>query len=97
MTPKETFQKSVVKQINGNRNHGWGQKDSEAVIAAIWESETGEKIDANVMALIADVINPSAFRQKLEKAKLPGQEITMLQAQESKKRKHEDLFKDFVG
>jgi len=97
MTPKETFQKTVVKQINGNRNHGWGQKDSEAVVAAIWESETGEPIDPEVMKLIADVINPSAFRQKLEKAILPGQKETMLAQQESKKRKHEDLFKDFVA
>lgn len=71
-TPKETFQTAVKAQINGDRKHGWGVEDSLAIIIALLADETGATADdikkdsAEMVACIKSVINPSAFRQKLE-------------------------------
>ena len=63
----ETFQASVKEQINGNKEHGWGGKDSMAVIAACIKAESGKDASKEILEAISLVVNPSAFRQTLEK------------------------------
>ena len=83
---KEAFTKSILAQIGGDRKHGWGTKDSANVIRAILEDEIGEKPDEDtVMKWIIMVINPSAFRQVLEKE-------NQLDKSENTREKHEKLF-----
>jgi hypothetical protein len=72
---KEVFQTAVKHRINGDRKHGWGVDDSQAVIIALIADETGgdvKDIEANkeFCAALKEVINPSQFRQKLESAKI---------------------------
>ena len=74
----EAFHAAIKGQIQGDTKHGWGQADSLAVIeAVVAEDATQEakKPGASLekytpseaaMKLIAEVVNPSAFRQKLE-------------------------------
>lgn len=88
MTAKEVYIKTVISRINGDKNHGWGVDDSMAVIAAIFESETGEKLDEEVAKWIKRVINPSQHRQLLEGEK-------MLNKQETKKQQRENVFAEF--
>lgn len=83
---KEAFVKSVSKQINGDRKHGWGAKDSLNVVREIFADEVGEQPDEEtVMKWIGYVINPSAFRQVLEKE-------NQLDKSENTREKHEKLF-----
>ncbi len=65
-------------QINGNRSHGWGAKDSMAVIEGIVAedaslSKCGDvakfTLSEEALRIIGAVINPSAFRQQLEDPK----------------------------
>lgn len=85
------FADAVKGQINDNRNHGWGAKDSQAVIEAVIAEDATHEIKRLIaekkdptsytptefaMEAIAKVINPSAYRQTLEKAKRPdGQTV----------------------
>lgn len=69
MKPSEKFTEIVKARIDGDMQHGWGVDDSMAVIAALWEEETGSPLDmgeAETGGLIKAVVNPSAFRQRLE-------------------------------
>ena len=75
----ETFKASILNQIGGNRQHGWGQKDSLAVVedmmaefgASFASAEENDiAIVKAVMARIERVINPSACRQWLESEKM---------------------------
>lgn len=72
MTNKETMQAAIKGQINGNKQHGWGVNDSYNVMLSIIANETGaEKNDIDneeFGKLIKSLINPSQFRQLLEKA-----------------------------
>jgi hypothetical protein len=72
MTNQETMQKTIKAQINDDKNHGWGVNDSYQVILAIIANETGAELkdidNENFGHLIKSVINPSQFRQMLEKA-----------------------------
>ena len=68
----ETFEASVETQINSDKQHGWGAKDSLNVVrdilaefASEYTAAQPEIIEA-VDTAISKVINPSAFRQKLE-------------------------------
>lgn len=72
------LQATIDAQIGGNKDHGWGAKDSLAVIENIVAedaalSKCGDVVKYSLsdeaMRMIAEVINPSAFRQQLEKAK----------------------------
>lgn len=67
-TNNEAWQSAVKAQINGDKQHGWGQQDSIAVIQAVLCNETGSSAEdlKPLMALIEPLVNPSAFRQKLE-------------------------------
>lgn len=69
----ETFKASVESQINGDRKHGWGAKDSTNVIIDL-ASEFGGELSGEVATAfeqcVAKVVNPSAFRQYLESAKV---------------------------
>ena len=67
-TPKEVFLASVRAVINGNKAHGWGSDDSMRVIKALYASEVGSEMDDTLAGFIKKVVNPSAFRQELEKA-----------------------------
>lgn len=69
MTTTE-FQKAVLAQINGSKDHGWGQLDSLAVIKAVVKSATGKDIAGEDELQIKQVINPSQFRQALEERKV---------------------------
>lgn len=89
MTPKEAFNKAVTTRVGDNRNHGWGVDDSMAVIEAIWESETGDKMDASVKEHVKKVVNPSQFRQLLEKAKRPDGQTVL--AESTRKRERQTL------
>lgn len=87
----ETFRESVKAQINDDRQHGWGIEDSRNVIvdvicedASAHNEEKPEQAyspSKEAVELMARVINPSAFRQRLESAKRPDGQ-TVLQAAE---------------
>lgn len=77
--------KAVKAQVGMNREHGWGQADSMAAITEILTEEIGDKPDAMLLAAIDHVVNPSAFRQKLESVKRSDGQ-TILQKHEGKKR-----------
>ena len=72
MTNKEAMSAAIKSQIKGDKNHGWGQDDSYVVLLAIIANETGadaKELDHGEFGhLIKNLINPSAFRQALEKA-----------------------------
>ena len=68
------FNGAVDGQIAGDKQHGWGNKDSLAVIESI-VAEDAALSDGDVkqftlsdeaLQFIGVVINPSAFRQQLE-------------------------------
>lgn len=89
---KEAFEKAVIARINGDREHGWGVDDSMAVIGAVFEDETGEKMDAETVGKwIRLVVNPSAFRQTIEGEDGKG----LLNKHESRKQRKEALFAEF--
>ena len=67
-SPKAVFLDAVKTRIAGNKDHGWGVDDSMAVIKALWEDNTGEAMDSLYEEQVKRVINPSAFRQRLEDA-----------------------------
>lgn len=77
--------KTVKAQVGQNREHGWGQADSMVAIKAILAEEIGSDPDAMLLEAIDHVVNPSAFRQKLESVKRSDGE-TILQKHEGKKR-----------
>ena len=75
MTVKEVFQRAVKKRINGNKDHGWGVEDSLSVIIELVADNAGVEpkdleADPEFIEAIRSVINPSAFRQKLESANI---------------------------
>ena len=75
----------VKERVAFDREHGWVQADSMAVITAILKEEIGDKPDYNLLDAIEQVVNPSAFRIKLEgMVRKDGQ--TVLQKHEGKKR-----------
>lgn len=91
MAIKQTFQASVAKRINKDKDHGWGVEDSLAVVIDLLIDETGsEEIRENkeLVAAVKEVINPSQFRQKLESAKI-------LNKSKTKDEKVESLLSDF--
>ena len=72
------LQATIDAQIAGDKNHGWGAKDSMAVVENIVAEDaalskvgdvTKYVLSEEATRMIAEVINPSAFRQQLEKAK----------------------------
>ena len=75
--------KAVKAQVGQNREHGWGQADSMAAITEILSVEI--EPDAMLLEAIDHVVNPSAFRQKLEGVKRSDGQ-TILQKHEGKKR-----------
>jgi len=88
MTSKEAAKAAVEARVAGDKNHGWGADDSMAVIAAIWESEVGEAMPSEAAGRIREVVNPSAFRQKLESAGL-------LLASEVKRKVKDGILSDY--
>jgi hypothetical protein len=91
---------AVKRQINGNKNHGWGMKDQHAVIGAIALTENCESLEEIEAQLndwltgdtgqeIMTFLNASATRQKMEAAGL-------LNAPVGEKRKRENKFASFV-
>lgn len=71
---KDTYQTTVKKQINGDMNHGWGLKDSMAVIRALHLKATGKEMTEEHQAMVQAVVNPSAARQAFAKAGLLNKE-----------------------
>jgi hypothetical protein len=69
-TPAQIAAFATLRRINGNRNHGWGAKDSLFILAAIWLSETGDAMSDEIEAQFLRYINPSAMRQYLESKKI---------------------------
>lgn len=69
---------AIDGQINGDRNHGWGQADSKAAIEAVVNEDaalskcgdvTKFTLSDEALLIIDRFINPSACRQWLEDAK----------------------------
>lgn len=68
------FNGAVDGQIAGDKAHGWGNKDSIAVIESIVAEDAALSsgdvrqftLSDEALAFIAAVVNPSAFRQQLE-------------------------------
>lgn len=98
----EAFQEAVKSQIGDNRNHGWGAKDSMAVIDAVVAADASEEIEklvkegkqpgayslsAEATEFIEQVINPSAFRQKLESAKRPDGQTVLAKSEKNEREK----------
>jgi len=80
---KAAFQATVTAAIGGDKDHGWGYRDSAKVVMAIsqadaawWTGESTNKgkpytgMGADALPFIERVSNSSAFRQVLEKRKL---------------------------
>ena len=93
----ETMKSSINAQINGKRDHGWGQADSVAVIEDLLAEFAGDFNNADnmevhdaVMAGINQVVNPSACRQWLE-----SKNVNLLDKQDSKATKSNKLFATF--
>lgn len=76
-----TCKESVTNRLNGDTNHGWGVDDSTSVIETlvatdnqIFHEENPAKLagtytpSGECLAMISKLVNPSAFRQALEKA-----------------------------
>lgn len=91
-TLKEMFQEAVKAAIGEDRNHGWGVDDSCEVIETLIAEEMGEgKVPSEeLMRFIKMVVNPSAFRQKLEETKRPDG-LSVL-AKSEKKRAEKEVF-----
>ena len=93
----ETMKSSIDAQINDDKNHGWGQTDSMAVIGDLLAEFGGDfaivenkEIRESVLAGINQVVNPSACRQWLESDK-----VGKLNKQESGRSKSSKLFAQF--
>jgi len=71
---KETYQSTVKKQINGDLNHGWGLKDSMAVIEALYLKANNKPMTDEHKAMVQSVVNPSAARQAFAKQGLLNKE-----------------------
>lgn len=72
------FNMSVRDRIGDDRNHGWGADDSMYVIEALITEALpeGQAADDELLKRIRLVVNPSQWRQELEKAKRPdGQTV----------------------
>ena len=82
MTPEEKkahsdklgkeFADSIRRAIGSDKDHGWGVEDSCEVIESIIAEDGpgGYSPSDEAMALIKMVVNPSAFRQRLEAQKM---------------------------
>ena len=91
----ETMKSSIAAQIAGNRQHGWGQVDSMAVIGdllAEFAPEFAENADVRnaMLAGINQMVNPSAARQWLESSK-----VNLLDKAEGRKGASAKLFAEF--
>ena len=64
------FKTFVHERIKGDKRHGWGVEDSVAIIESLIAEDApdGYAPSEDLMKLVAIVVNPSAFRQQLEKA-----------------------------
>ena len=75
---KEKYVATVVAAIGGDREHGWGSGDSLKVITMVMtELAEGTITVEEGTPYIESVINPSAFRQKLEGPEAEGKEGTL--------------------
>lgn len=90
MSPIEVASRAVKAQINGNKDHGWGQDDSLAVIKALWEDNCGKPMDEGYAKAVARFINPSACRQWLESDK-----VALLNKSGTKKARTDGWFAEF--
>lgn len=97
----ETFKSSITTQINSNRKHGWGQKDSMAVIEDMLAEFGGCFASAEendialakaVMERINKLVNPSACRQWLE-----SKEINLLDKSLGRDGKAKATFDEFAA
>lgn len=73
-TLQETFEEKVTSIIDAKAvKSGWTQGETLAVIAAmlqnVLETPKNKQRQAEFLALTNSIVNVSAFRQKLEKAK----------------------------
>lgn len=71
---------AVKSQLNGDKDHGWGQTDSMNAIEQLimdCHEEIGKEKCAplELLAFINDLVNPSAFRQKLENKGLLNKKV----------------------
>ena len=92
-TLKDSFNKTVIDQIAGDRSHGWGLRDSLAVAKTVfeWAETNSEGWSEDVAACIAEIINPSAFRQRLEGIEGKG----LLDASSSPRAKRNSMLADY--
>ena len=92
----ETMKSSIASQIAGNRQHGWGQSDSMAVIGDLIAefvpdmAEKNQDVYQAVLAGINQMVNPSAARQWLESSK-----VNLLDKAEGRKGASAKLFAEF--
>jgi hypothetical protein len=75
---KEKYVATVVAAIGGDREHGWGVADSVKVIVMVMhELAEGTITVEEGTPFVESVVNPSAFRQKLEGPEKEGKEGTL--------------------
>lgn len=77
-TNKQKYQRQanecIIAQISGDKNHGWGLKDSSGCIDSLIADNiediiAAKGLPAELLSEIEQFINPSQLRQKLENAK----------------------------
>jgi hypothetical protein len=103
------YDQTVTDLVGSDPNHGWGAKDSEMVIDAVIAADAEEQIPLLIaagkaptaycpsvaaMAMIRRVINPSAHRQMLEKAKRKDGSPVLNKSEGEKKRGDTPTFSD---
>lgn len=86
---KKTVAKAILTKVAGDPKHGWGNSDSLYVIGEIWKAENGDEMPPHVRAEVFRLINPSAFRQYLEKLKV-------LNKSEAKRGSKSDALADYL-
>jgi hypothetical protein len=75
---KAKYVATVVAAIDGDREHGWGVADSMKVIAMVMhELAEGTITVEEGTPFVESVVNPSAFRQKLEGPEEEAKEGTL--------------------
>jgi len=85
---KAKYVATVVAAIGSDREHGWGVADSMKVIAMVMhELAEGTITVEEGTPFVESVVNPSAFRQKLEGPEAEGKEGTLKSLLEPSKRK----------
>ena len=87
MAIRDVFQSAVKAELAKSNGTKWGNDESVNVILALFCDNVGEDSmaqDAEFVAAIKKVVNPSAFAQSLESTKIDGKAMLTRQSRGAK-------------